>query len=59
MAADRCLSKGQFIEMRYGSKSFRVVTATVSTISEMVTNALGPAIAANFFIYYLGLPHKS
>lgn len=54
----RCLSKGQFIEMRYGSKSFRVVTATVSTISEMVTNALGPAIATNFFIYYLGLPHK-
>lgn len=54
----RCLSKGQFIELRYGSKSFRVVTATVSTISEMVTNALGPAIATNFFIYYLGLPHR-
>lgn len=54
----RCLSKGQFIELRYGSKAFRVVTATVSTISEMVTNALGPAIATNFFIYYLGLPHK-
>ncbi len=54
----RCLSKGQFIEMRYGSRSFRVITATISTISEMVTNAIGPAIAANFFIYYLGLPHR-
>lgn len=54
----RCLSKGQFIELRYGSKSFRVFTAFISTVSEMLTNALSPAIAANFFIYYLGLPHK-
>ncbi|MFA6816795.1 MAG: sodium:panthothenate symporter [Lentisphaeria bacterium] len=54
----RCLSKGQFIELRYGSKSFRVVTAVISTISEMLTNAIGPAIAANFFIYYMRLPHK-
>ena len=54
----RCLSKGQFIELRYGSKSFRIVTAFISTFSEMITNALGPAIAANFFIYYLGLPHR-
>ncbi len=54
----RSLSKGQFIEMRYGSKSFRVLTAFVSTLSEMLTNALGPAIATNFFIYYLGLPHR-
>ena len=54
----RCLSKGQFIELRYGSKFFRVVTAVVSTISEMITNAIGPAIAANFFIYYMGLPHR-
>ena len=54
----RCLSKGQFIELRYGSKFFRVVTAVISTTAEMVTNSIGPAIAANFFIYYLGLPHK-
>ena len=54
----RCLSKGQFIELRYGSKFFRIVTAVVSTLSEMITNAIGPAIAANFFIYYLGLPHR-
>ena len=54
----RSLSKGQFIENRYGSKTFRVVTAIISTVAEAVTNAIGPAIAANFFIYYLGLPHK-
>ena len=54
----RCLSKGQFIELRYGSKFFRFFTAFVSTMSEMITNAIGPAIAANFFIFYLGLPHK-
>ena len=54
----RCLSKGQFIELRYGSKKFRVITAVISTLSEMIANAIGPAIAANFFIYYLGLPHK-
>ena len=47
----RCLSKGQFIELRYGSKSLRIVTAVISTLSEMLTNAMGPAIAANFFIY--------
>ena len=54
----RCLSRGQFIEMRYGSKNFRIVTAVISNLSEMIANAIGPAIAAKFFIYYLGLPHK-
>ena len=54
----RCLSKGQFIELRYGSKNFRVATAVISTLAESITNAIGPAIAANFFIYYLGLPHR-
>ena len=55
--ATRALSIGQFLEMRY-SRSFRVVAATIRTIAEMLTNAIGPAIAANFFIYFLGLPHK-
>ena len=54
----RCLSLGQFLELRYGSKFFRVFCAALRTIAEMVTNAIGPAIATNFFIYYLGLPHK-
>ena len=28
------------------------------TTAELITNAIGPAIATNFFIYYLGLPHR-
>jgi Na+/proline symporter len=55
--ATRALSIGQFLEMRY-SRSFRVVAATIRTIAEMITNSIGPAVAANFFIYFLGLPHK-
>lgn len=51
----RALSMGQFLEMRY-NKALRVVCATLRTLSEMLANAIGPAIAANFFIYFLGLP---
>ena len=54
----RCLSLGQFLELRYGSKFFRIFCASLRTFAEMVTNAIGPAVAANFFIYYLGLPHR-
>jgi solute:Na+ symporter, SSS family len=53
----RSLSIGQFLEMRY-NRPFRIVAATIRTLSEMITNAIGPAVAANFFIYFLGLPHK-
>ncbi|EIP96559.1 Na+/panthothenate symporter [Opitutaceae bacterium TAV1] len=53
----RSLSFGQFIEMRY-NRPLRVTAAVIRTTSEMLTNAIGPAIAANFFIYYIGLPHK-
>ncbi len=55
--ASKALSIGQFLEVRY-SRSFRVVAATIRTIAEAITNALSPAIAANFFIYFLGLPHR-
>ncbi len=55
--ASRALSFGQFLEMRY-NKPFRVFCATLRNFAEMITNAIGPAIAANFFIYFLGLPHR-
>ena len=53
----RALSVGQFLEQRY-SRSFRIVAAAVRTFAEMVTNAIGPAVAVRFFIYFLGIPHK-
>ncbi|MBC2600332.1 sodium:solute symporter family protein [Puniceicoccus vermicola] len=53
----RSLSIGQFLEMRY-NRSLRIVASTIRTFAEMVTNAIGPAVAANFFIYFIGLPHS-
>lgn len=53
----RCLSAGQFFEMRY-SRSFRIVASIIRTLAEMVTNAIGPAVAVRFFIYFLGIPHR-
>lgn len=54
----RCLSMGEFLELRYGSRFFRIFCAMLRCVSELGANAIGPAIAANFFIYYLGLPHR-
>ncbi|RRJ95705.1 sodium:panthothenate symporter [Opitutaceae bacterium TAV4] len=52
----KSLSVGQFLEMRY-NRPLRIVATTIRVLAEMLSNAIGPAIAANFFIYYLGLPH--
>ena len=49
----RALSLGQFLEMRY-SRSFRIIAAGIRTCSEMMANAIAPAVAARFFIYALG-----
>ncbi len=51
----RCLSIGQFLELRY-SHRFRVIASAIRTVAEMMTNAIGPAVTARFFIYFLGLP---
>jgi solute:Na+ symporter, SSS family len=51
----KCLSLGQFLEIRY-NRPLRIVAAAIRTIAEMITNAIGPAVAARFFIYFIGLP---
>lgn len=53
----RALSIGQFLEMRY-NRPFRVFASGLRTLTEMLINAIGPVIAANFFIAFLGLPQK-
>jgi Na+/proline symporter len=52
----KALSIGQFLEMRY-SRSFRIFATALRTLGEMLTNSVGPAIAAKFFVYFLGIPH--
>ena len=51
----KALSIGQFLEMRY-SRRFRIFATALRTLCEMLVNAIGPAIAADFFIYFIGIP---
>ncbi len=51
----KCLSIGQFLEIRY-NRPLRIIAAFIRTVAEMTTNAIGPAVAARFFIYFIGLP---
>lgn len=53
----RAMSLGQFLEMRY-CKSLRIFASGLRTTSEMLANMICPAIAARFFIYMLGVPHR-
>jgi Na+/proline symporter len=54
----RAMSGGQYLEMRY-SRRFRIFATCVRVFGEMLTNCIGPAVSARFFIYLLGIPHRT
>lgn len=51
----RAMSMGQFLEMRY-SRSLRIFAAVLRSGTEIFGNVILPALAARFFIYFLGIP---
>lgn len=51
----RAMTMAQFFEMRY-SKRFRVFAGILAWISGVLNMGIFPAVGANFFIYYMGLP---
>ena len=53
----KSLSLGEFLERRY-NRGFRIFAMTLRTTAEMLTNTIGPAIAARVFIYLFDWPTK-
>ncbi|MEN8255371.1 MAG: hypothetical protein ABFR33_07875 [Verrucomicrobiota bacterium] len=51
----RCLTVGQFIELRY-SKGLRTFYGCLSWVSGLIVIGIFPAVAANFFIKFFQLP---
>jgi len=53
----KCLSMGQFLELRY-NRSLRIYASILRSIAELLANCMCPALAARFMIYYIGLPQQ-
>ena len=51
----RAMTMAQFFEIRY-SKKFRVFTGLLAFVAGTLNFAIFPAVGANFFIYFCGLP---
>ncbi len=49
-------SLGQFLEIRYGSKKLRFFASALRTTAEVLAHSIMPAVAARFFMYFMGLP---
>ena len=53
----RCLTLAQFFEKRY-SRKFRIFTGIVAFLAGIINFGIFPAVGAQFFISYCGLPES-
>ena len=51
----RAMTLAQFFELRY-SRRFRLFTGWLAALAGVINYGIFPAVAARFFIYYVGLP---
>ncbi|HBG26012.1 MAG: hypothetical protein A2Y10_03920 [Planctomycetes bacterium GWF2_41_51] len=51
----RVMTMAQFFEIRY-SRNFRIFSGIICWVSGIVNFGIFPAVSANFFLYYCGLP---